>query len=213
MNFCFDENQSTLLCEIMRKNKSDKGTIYKHNFTTFYYEIFHKMRHHPLRIFELGLGTNNIHLPSSMGPEGRPGASLYGWSEFFPNAQIFGADIDSDILFQSDQIHTFYCDQTNVDSIATLWKEPLLAENFDIILEDGLHNFYANKCFFENSIHKLKPLGYFIIEDITINDMELFENQLMEWKWQYKNCLFQLLPIPCPGNTFDNNLLVVKKMY
>ena len=52
-----------------------------------------------------------------MGKEGRPGASLYGWCEFFPNSHIFGADIDDDVLFNTKKIKTFYCDQTNPESI------------------------------------------------------------------------------------------------
>jgi len=113
----------------------------------------------PLRIFELGIGTNNVNLPSNMGANGRPGASLYGWREFFPNSKIYGADIDRDILFQTDQIHTFYCDQTNEHSITSMWSnEPELSENFDFIIEDGLHEFHANVCFFEKSIHKLKKI-------------------------------------------------------
>ena len=45
---------------------------------------------------------------------------------------------------------------------------------FDIIIEDGLHTFEANKCFFENSIHKVKRGGIYIIEDITNIDLPKF---------------------------------------
>ena len=44
MTYIFDEKISTELCEIMGKNKSDKGDIdilnSWHNYTTFYYSIF-----------------------------------------------------------------------------------------------------------------------------------------------------------------------------
>ena len=44
MNFIFDETKSTSLCEIMGRNKSDKGDVNitesHHNYTTFYYSIF-----------------------------------------------------------------------------------------------------------------------------------------------------------------------------
>ena len=111
MIYSFDEKRYTPLCEIMGKHQSDKGSINIdsswHNYTTFYYSIFKDLREKNLRVFELGLGTNNVNVPSNMGPNGRPGASLYGWSEFFPNADIFGADIDTDILFNTDKIKTF----------------------------------------------------------------------------------------------------------
>jgi SAM-dependent methyltransferase len=215
MTYLFDEKLSTPLCEIMGRNRSDKGSINIqhswHNYTTFYYSIFKDLREKQLRVFELGLGTNNVNIPSNMGKEGRPGASLYGWCEFFPNSHIFGADIDDDVLFNTKKIKTFYCDQTNPESIKKMWSDPVLQENFDIIVEDGLHKFYANVCFFENSMHKLKPNGYFIIEDIVNSEEHLFENKIKEWESQYEDCSFTLLKIPSRCNDYDNNLLVVFK--
>lgn len=163
----FDEKTPTILCEIMGRHRSDKGhaniTESWHNYTTFYYSLFKDRRDTPLRLFELGLGTNNPNILSNIGPDGVPGASLYGWKDFFPLAHIFGADIDKDILFQEDRIQTFYCDQTNPDTIKEMWDT---LDPFDIIIEDGLHTFEANVCFFENSIHKLNTNGYYIIEDV-----------------------------------------------
>ena len=215
MNFIFKENQNTPLCEIMGRNKSDKGHINInsswHNYTTFYYSIFKDLCDKNLRIFELGLGTNNVNISSNMGINGRPGASLYGWSEFFPNSDIYGADIDTNILFNTDKIQTFYCDQTNPDVVKNMWNHTNLQENFDIIIDDGLHTFDANVCFFENSIHKLKPNGYFIIEDILYNEEYLFINKIKEWETEYKDCSFTLLKIPSSCNKFDNTLLVIIK--
>jgi len=199
----------------MGNNKSDKGNrnilTCWHNYTTFYYSIFKDMREKPLRVFELGLGTNNTDIPSNMGSHGRPGASLYGWTEFFPNAQIFGADIDKGILFNSDRINTFFCDQTKPEIIKSMWDEEKLKEDFDIIIEDGLHTFDANVCFFENSIHKLKPNGYYIIEDIVNTEINLFEDKMKEWETKYTNLSFSLLRIPSNQNKHDNNLLVMCK--
>lgn len=215
LKYLFDEKKSTPLCEIMGRYGSDKGCLNiensHHNYTTFYYSIFKDLREKQLRVFELGLGTNNIHIPSNMGAQGKPGASLFGWSEFFFNSKIFGADIDSNILFNTDKIKTFYCDQTNPEIIKKMWNEPDLQDNFDIIIEDGLHTFNANVCFFENSIYKLKQNGYFIIEDILEHEIYLFENKIKEWESQYKDCLFTLLKIPSSRNHSDNNLLVVVK--
>ena len=210
-----DYNKTTPLCEIMGRHQSDKGHINiqhsRHNYTTVYYSLFKEMINKPLRIFELGLGTNNINIPSNMGSNGRPGASLYGWCEFFTNSQIFGADIDKDILFNSDKIKTYYCDQTDPLIIKNMWDEPSLKENFDIIIEDGLHHYDANVCFFENSIHKLNPNGYFIIEDINNDDEPLFIDKIKEWENDYKDCSFTLLKIPSSVNDWDNALLIIFK--
>jgi hypothetical protein len=213
MTYIFDETIATPLCEIMGRNKSDKGNINikqsQHNYTTFYYSIFKNLKNETLRIFELGLGTNNTNLPSNMGRDGRPGASLYGWSEFFTNSFIYGADIDKDILFNTEKIKTYYCDQTKPDIIKQMWNDNNdLSDNFDIIVEDGLHTFNANVCFFENSIHKLNKNGYYIIEDITNNDIALFNNKINEWKTLYTYLTFTLLKIPA-NNTYDNTLIVI----
>jgi len=211
MRYSFDEQVSTPLCEIMGRHNSDKGhtniKLSHHNYTTFYYSIFKEKRDDKLRIFELGIGTINPNIPSNMGYKGTPGASLYGWREFFPHSDIFGADIDTEVLFSDERIKTFYCDQTNPHVIRYMWNEPELREDFDIMIEDGLHTFSANVCFFEHSIHKLKPNGYYIIEDIY--QVDLFVSKIREWELRYPDCVFTLLRIPSRVNHFDNNCLVV----
>jgi len=212
--FFFDETKPTVLCEIMGKNKSDKGnkhiTYSKHNYTTFYYSIFNKFKKEKIKVFELGLGTNNITIPSNMGANGNPGASLYGWAEFFENAEIYGADIDKEILFSTDRIKTYFCDQTNKEIINKMWENDELNKDFDIIIEDGLHNFDANVIFFENSIHKLSNQGYFIIEDIKNIEIHLFEKKIKEWENIYSYLEFYILKIPSTVNFKDNNLIIVK---
>jgi trans-aconitate methyltransferase len=210
--YSFDEKTPTVLCEIMGRHKSDKGHVNIleswHNYTTFYYSLFKEWREKPLRLFELGIGTTNESMISNMGSGGRPGASLYGWHEFFPHAKIIGADIDTNILFETDSIQTFYCDQTNPDTIKTVWEK---LDPVDIIIEDGMHTFHANVCFFEYSIHKLKTNGYYIIEDILREEESLFLEKIKEWERKYTDCIFTFIHIPSTVNHFDNTLLVVNK--
>jgi len=212
--YIFDHKLSTELCEIMGRNRSDKGhkniLNYHHNYTTFYHSIFNKRKNDKLSIFELGLGTNNVKIPSNMGINGRPGASLYGWKEYFPNSEIYGGDIDKNILFEEDRIKTYYCDQTSVESINKLWTSDLVDKKFDIIIEDGLHTYEANVCFFENSIHKLNDGGIYIIEDIICKDKQKFLTKIKTWELSYPYLSFTLLDIPNNVNKCDNILLVVE---
>ena len=215
MDYTFDEKVPTPLCHIMGANGSDKGhtniTVSHHNYTTLYYSLFKGMRDKPLRVFELGLGTNNTDVPSNMGPHGRPGASLYGWNQFFPTAKIFGADIDKRILFNTPAIKTYYCDQTNPQIINNMWETSELHEPFDIIVEDGLHTFHANVCFFENSIHKLADGGYYIIEDILQSEISQFKEILITWRQIYTDLTFTLVQLPSVSNKWDNNVIIIKK--
>ena len=45
-----------------------------------------------------------------------------------------------------DRIKTYYVDQTNPDTIDKMFNE-IGVDYFDVILEDGLHEFNANICF------------------------------------------------------------------
>jgi DNA-dependent RNA polymerase auxiliary subunit epsilon len=200
--------EKTELCHIMTKNGSDKGS--NHNYTTFYNFIFSEIKNKSLNIFEVGLGTNNISIPSNMGSSVRPGASLRGWTEFFTKSNIFGADVDSGILFQEERIKTFYVDQNSEDTISKLWEnENLNSIEFDIIIDDGLHEFEANRNFFNNSIHKLKNDGIYIIEDVSEVYLNEFNNWISENKDKYK--LFEILTIPIPTQVQENNRVVLIK--
>jgi hypothetical protein len=153
---------------------SDKGPNCKNagNYTKLYNYLFDKNKDACKYLFEVGLGTNNTDVPSSMGPDGVPGASLRGWRDYFPNATIIGADVDSRILFMEDRIKTHYVDQHNPKTIQDLWSaySDIL---FDVIIDDGIHDMPSrpsgNVTLFENSIHKLRPNGYYIIEDVAID--------------------------------------------
>lgn len=194
----------------MNDRGSDKGSGW-HNYTIFYQEIFKEKRLDELNIFEVGLGTNNTSIPSNMGPEGKPGASLKGWKEYFSNSNIYGADIDKDILFEEERIKTFYCDQLNPGSILNMWDSPDLRDKeFDVIIDDGLHEFEANINFFRNSIHKLKKGGIFIIEDIHQVCLKEFKNALPSLGTEFGYLSFELKEISNPENSSDNNLLIIK---
>lgn len=205
----------SILCELMEKYKSDKGASTKptwHNYTLYYDMIFSNMKNNVKNMFELGIGTQKVDAPSSMRPEFIPGSSIRAWKDYFPNANIFGADIDSDILFEEDRIKTYYCDQTNEDVINAMWNnDDMVDVTFDIIIDDGLHLFDANMCFFKNSIHKLNQGGYYVIEDLIDYELPKFMDYLPTLKDSYPNLKFELLRLQHSENTVDNNLLVIFK--
>ena len=199
----------TELCKIMTEYGSDKGSG-QHNYTIFYTEIFKNKT--IKNVFELGLGTNNPSLVSNMGINGSPGASLRGWRQYFPGANIYGADIDKNILFTEPNITTFFCDQRDKESIKNLWCEDVLVDRlFDIIIDDGLHEYSANLEFFKNSVHKLAPGGIYIIEDVVPHDIINFNNTLQDLKEQYTNLKFNIIQLENERNSFDNNLVVIYK--
>src|SRR2546430_9571301 len=197
----------TKLCRVMTKYGSDKGRA--HNYTTVYSALFKRRYHQPLRIFELGLGSNNLDVPSSMGVFGVPGASLRGWRELFPHALVYGADIDRGILFQEHRIKTFYCDQLDRSSIRELWLHPDLQDGMDIIIEDGLHTFEANVSFLEGSLNHLRPGGIYVAEDIMWSDVDKWYDRLEAiYSKKYPTYEFAFVVL---ANRGCNNLLVVRR--
>lgn len=202
----------TELCEIMTKYGSDKGNGKWHNYTMVYNELFKDLIDKDINIFEVGLGTNNIDVPSNMGVYGKPGASLRGWRDYFTHqdTKIFGGDIDTRVLFEEEKIKTYYIDQLNGDVIKNTMSK--IEEDFDIIIDDGLHDYNANINFMVNSFNKLKMNGYFIIEDILHSQMHLFESYFSNTTYKYQILkLPHPLPITGERNIYDNNLIIVQK--
>ena len=150
-----------------------------HTYSDFYELIFLNSRQSVQNIFECGIGSNSLRYPSSMGELGIPGASLRVLRDYFPVAQIVGADIDDTCLFTENRIKTFCMDQTDSDSIDEFWKK-FQGIAFDIIIDDGLHTFEAGSKLFAHSFSHLKAGGTYLIEDVVRVDipryMEFFRN-------------------------------------
>tara|TARA_B100001057_G_scaffold501030_1_gene619842 strand:- start:4401 stop:5108 length:708 start_codon:yes stop_codon:yes gene_type:complete len=208
LNYSYLSNGKTNqdLKKLMDFYGSDKGGKNDHhNFAQYYSEIFYNKKDKIKNFLEIGLGTNNLEVPSNMGIEGKPLASLRAWRDFFLNAEIYGADIDKKILKNEERIKTYYVDQTDSNSIKVMFNN-IGVKKFDIILEDGLHEYNANICFFENSIEFLADDGFYIIEDIYYKDQEKFINYFKK-----KSYNFSIVDIFHNKNIANNCLIVVQK--
>jgi hypothetical protein len=196
----------TEMCRVMTKFGSDKG---RHNYTPLYWALFKERRDQPLRIFELGLGSNNPTVLSNMGVFGAPGASHRGWRHLFPHALVYGADIDRAILFEEDRIKTFYCNQLDQSSIRELWSHPDLRGGADIIIEDGLHTFEANVSFLEGALDQLRPGGIYVIEDILWDRVYDWYDRLERiYSKKYPTHEFAFVVL---ANRGDSNLLISRR--
>jgi glycosyltransferase involved in cell wall biosynthesis/SAM-dependent methyltransferase len=197
----------TKVCRIMTKYGSDKGR--SNNYTPLYSALFKERYDQPLRIFELGLGSNDPDVPSNMGVFGAPGASLRGWRQLFTRALVYGADIDRKILFEENRIKTFYCDQLDRSSIRELWSHEDLRGGMDIIIEDGLHTFEANVAFLEACLDHLRPGGIYITEDIGWDCLDEWYHRLETiYSKKYPTYDFAFVVL---ANRGYNNLLVVRR--
>jgi hypothetical protein len=178
-----------------------------HAYGLVYEMIFAPIRKTARLVFECGIGTSIPGLPSSMGATGRQGASLRAWRDFFTNAWIHGADIDRSCLFSEERITTHFVDQTDPFIIRKMW-DSIDCADFDVIIDDGLHQFAAGSCFFMESFGKLRSGGIYVIEDVAICDWQRY---MAFFNTAAVSGSFIALQCHEKRDYFDNALIVITK--
>jgi hypothetical protein len=175
--------------QIVSEHLSDKISL---GYGPVYDSILKNLRLNSLTILEVGVGTMIPNVPSTMvnvyGENGvyKPGASLRAFTEYFPNAMVYGADIQDDCIFEEDRIKTFKFDST--DLVAC--NDSLQDLQFDIIIDDGLHTTDAQVKTFRNLWSRVKPGGYYFIEDVwppLRDDWSIRFSDIQAEKFDYKN--------------------------
>ncbi len=213
----YPKNMSCELSHLCDFYGSDKGELHainhpypwpSHTYTDYYSRLFSHRRNDVRNIFECGIGTNNPSMLSSMGPFGKPGASLRVWRDFFPNSMVYGADIDKDILFEENRIKSFYVDQLNPASIVNLWDR-IGVRDFDLMVDDGLHTFEAGSTLFLHSIDRLAVDGLYVIEDVSLSDLLIYKEF-----FSAKDFLVEYVCLSRPKfGLWDNNLIVIRNQF
>jgi len=216
-------NTNDTLSKLCEKHGTDKGFVefekktpygwMPHSYSFYYNSLFSHCRKNIKLVFECGIGSNNPDIACNMTTNGRPGASLRVWREYFNKAQIIGADIDKTILFQEDRINTYEVNQLDPISIKNMWSK-IKYDNFDIIIDDGLHTLNAGVTFFFHSFEKLKEGGIYIIEDVDFSYLNELKDELIEYNPEivifnnnYTNKNFLKF-----DNLSNNNLIIVRKL-
>lgn len=216
VNYHQTTNPISALCDLYG---SDKGSMIPfnsteewptHNYADLYHHLFSRFRYSIMNVFECGIGSENPLIPFHFKLSGTPGASLRVWRDYFPQANIYGADIDPSTLFQEDRIKTFQFDQTSKESCEILFSR-FDNEFFDIMIDDGFHEFYAGSNLFMNSIDKLSPSGWYIIEDVLPRDLKAYEEffRPLKFRTQFISMKRDKRGLPSIGS---NSLIVIEKI-
>ena len=88
----YAKNERDLLTLLCDKYGSDKGEIDKakrdfpwdaHTYTDYYSSLFSHCRTSIKKVFECGIGTTNLNYKNNMDINGKPGASLRMWRDYF----------------------------------------------------------------------------------------------------------------------------------
>ena len=141
------------ISEILLKYKSDKnlgsdpsqeghcyGPGYDHVFELFNVNA-------ELNILEIGV---------------QKGGSLVAWKEYFPNASIYGIDIEDQVLDEYRRADFNYLIADIKSDEAKQW---LKEKTFDIIIDDGSHKPYDIMYVVDNFLKNLNKNGFMILED------------------------------------------------
>ena len=141
------------ISEILLKYKSDKNLGYGpseegHCYGPAYDQIFELFdTNAELNILEIGV---------------QKGGSLVAWKEYFPNASIYGIDIEDQILDEYRRADFNYLIADIKSDEAKQW---LKEKTFDIIIDDGSHKPYDIMYVVDNFLKNLNQNGFMILED------------------------------------------------
>ena len=152
------------LDQLMNKYGSDKT---RNGYVPMYHSFLKHLRSTPIQLLEVGIGTMIPGAPSSMVgyslPGYAPGGSLRAWRDYFPQGEIVGVDIQEDTQFVEERIQTFLADSSSKEQLDSV----LGTRTFDVIIDDGLHYDETQMTTLENLWSRVRPGGYYIIEDVT----------------------------------------------
>jgi hypothetical protein len=154
---------STRLCDLAVKWHTDKTPAICHGYTPYYHELLKDKT--VKKVLEIGIGyPTHMHQNKDF----KPGASLFMWQEYFPEAEIYALDINPEVLINEGRIKSFCCDQGNEESLRKIAAQ--LGGNFDLIVDDGSHAPDHQVLSAEVLIPLLlNPDGIYVIEDTCWN--------------------------------------------
>lgn len=149
------------LCLICGQIGSDKSVLrtgkdgHRHPYSVPYTLLLETLRNKSIKFLELGVYR---------------GLSLCCWREYFPNASLYGYDIDKDSLQRIPKLPKTTIRNVDVSKKTSLVEALTLdtadGELFDVILDDADHNVGSQTLLIQNALPFLKSGGLLIIEDI-----------------------------------------------
>jgi hypothetical protein len=148
------------LTRLAARHKSDKGvTVFPfHGYTINYALIFKELQKRQINMLEIGLSrrTDRKNLGATC-------PSLSMWLDYFPDARVFGFDIDdfSEVNVPRGQI--FRGDQGIAEDLLAVVPT---CSSFDVVIDDGSHASYHQQITMRTLFPYVKSGGLYIIEDL-----------------------------------------------
>lgn len=153
----------TPLCEIAYKYGTDKCPQVVHSYTPFYHAMFRPGSDRVRKVVELGIGYAGDMEPPSP-PHYVTGASLLMWRDFFPNATVYGADIQPLAMFMAERVRTILCDERKRSNLENLIR--WTGSDVDIFIDDGIHRKREQIFVARTILPLLGKKAVYIVEDV-----------------------------------------------
>jgi tetratricopeptide (TPR) repeat protein len=140
------------LVSLAKKFRTDKWG--SHFYAQHYQDHFLPLRNRKINLLEIGIGGWNHPL--------RGGASLRMWKAFFPNANIFGIDIQDKSAIEEERIRIFQGSQDDPDFLRSVAAD---IGSIDILIDDGSHINQHVIDTFKTLFPFLANDGIYVVED------------------------------------------------
>jgi hypothetical protein len=199
--FAFPISKDNILEKLGTKYRPTKRT---HNYLPYYWMHFRDIRFDVKKVIEIGVQTDH---------------SILMWEAFFPNATIYGIDIDPKCKqFEGGRRKIFIGDQSNADFFHQVMRE--IGGDIDIIIDDGSHRIEHQLKSFSLFFPTLTDHGIYVVEDtggvvgdqdlVTVNALKELVDNIMYWPrnfdpvdWPY------LADFPDKATWLDRNVIGV----
>lgn len=181
----FFVDPNNFLEELGRKYQPSKR---HHNYLPYYWMHLRDIRQQVKKVCEIGLQNE---------------ASIKMWEEFFPNAEIFGIDIDPKCAkFSGDRRRVFIGDQGDRQFLNQFVEE--IGGGLDVVIDDGSHLVEHQLTSFEMLFPAMSSHGIYAMEDtggvvgdyerVTVNSLLRLAENVLYWPdghrpedWPYLN--------------------------
>ena len=151
------------LDELAIQHQTDRASVFTrtwgkpHDYARHYDKLFTPLRDKPIKMLEIGVGG---------------GEGVQMWLAYFQQAEVYGVDIQHDTNVwdsteeSDDPRYEFTSgDQTDADFWARFIHD--YGDNWDIIIDDGLHSNIAVIASFNALWQHVKSGGFYAVEDLN----------------------------------------------
>ena len=137
------------ITDAIARKQSAETLMMTHDYLRHYDYMFSQFRRDKFSLIEFGCYR---------------GDSLRMWTQYFPNAEIYGVDLDETAKHhETDRIHVVIGDATSPETLDTL---KAATGGAFIILDDASHAWSDQRRSFELFWDLVTPGGFYVIEDL-----------------------------------------------